>query len=42
MDEKRKAQFNRLEASGYLPAMRQLIMRMSAPLWWHGLDDAGR
>lgn len=42
MDEKRKSLFNRLEVSGYLPAMRQLIMRMSAPFWWHGLDERGR
>ncbi len=42
MDEKRKALFNRLEAIGYLPAMRQLIMRMSTPFWWHGIDDQGQ
>ncbi len=41
MDGKRKAQFDRLEASGYLPTMRQLIMRMATPFWWHGLDDHG-
>src|SRR6266404_616368 len=42
MDEKRKALFDRLEASGYLPTMRQLIMRMSTPFWWHVLDERGR
>jgi hypothetical protein len=42
MDDTRKALFNHLEVSGYLPAMRQLIMRMATPFWWHGLDEDGR
>jgi hypothetical protein len=42
VDETRKAQFDRLERIGYLPKMRQMVMRMSAPFWWFGLDDAGR
>jgi hypothetical protein len=28
-------------AIGYLPVMRQLIMRMATPFWWHGLDADG-
>ena len=42
MDEILKAQFDRLELTGYLPTMRTLIMRMATPFWWHGLDDEGR
>ena len=42
MDEKRKAQFDRLEGAGYLPEMRKLIMRMATPFWWFGNDETGR
>ena len=41
MDQTRKALFDHLEVSGYLPAMRQLMMRMATPFWWHGVDENG-
>jgi hypothetical protein len=42
MEKKRRALFDRLEVSGYLPTMRQLITRMATPFWWHGLDADGQ
>jgi hypothetical protein len=41
MDEQRKAIFNRLEILGYLPTMRQLVMRTATPFWWFGRDETG-
>lgn len=41
MSDNQKEGFDRLEAIGYLPVMRQLIMRMATPFWWHGLDAEG-
>jgi hypothetical protein len=41
MHQTRKALFDRLEVSGYLPVIRQLIMRMATPFSWHGVDENG-
>lgn len=34
MEESQKAGFNRLESSGYLPVLRELVRSHAAPIWW--------